>query len=172
MADNIKKIITAIKKSDKKMKLLIAFALIGVFIIMLSELLPTASVKKSADNFSYEEYVEALESQTKSIVESIDGVGKCNVMLTLNCSSEYIYARNSDDNKNESSYSETREYVLYKGENGETPVLIKELYPRVEGAAVVCSGGDNIAVKEDVINCLSSLFDIPSSKISVSKLKN
>ncbi|MBR7060862.1 MAG: hypothetical protein IKI34_03935, partial [Eubacterium sp.] len=116
-------------------------------------------------------YVESLEKETKEIIRSIDGAGDCLVMITLKASSESVYAKNTDENHNSGSFSKSDEYVFYKQSNGETPVLVKEYFPQVSGVAVVCSGGDNYAVKESIINCLTSLFGIPSSKISVSKLK-
>ena len=61
---------------------------------------------------------------------------------------------------------------MYDGENGESPVLIKEFYPEIKGVAVVCSGADNTVVRENVINCISSLYGISTAKISVSKLKD
>jgi stage III sporulation protein AG len=91
-------------------------------------------------------------------------------MLTLKDTNESVYAKNSQESSNDSSYSKEYEYVLYDGDDGETPVLIKQYFPQIQGVAVVCEGGDNTAVKERIINALSSLFNISTSKISVSKL--
>jgi len=170
LADSIKELLKRFKSSDKKIKILVLLGIIGIVLILLSEV--GASVpKREGDEYSYEKYVASLEKETKELVEAIDGAGECRVMLTLKNSKESVYAKNSEENSSEGSYSDSYEYVLYKSSGNEQPVLIKEYFPQVMGVAVVCSGGDSIAIKEDIINCLSSVFDIPSSKISVSKLK-
>ena len=92
-------------------------------------------------------------------------------MLTLKDTKESIYAKNSDEKNDESSYSKNYEYVLYDGQDGETPVLIKQYFPQIQGVVVVCDGADNTVVRENVINSVSSLFNIPTSRISVSKIK-
>ncbi len=92
-------------------------------------------------------------------------------MITLKNSSESVFAKNTDENSSPGSNSLKNEYVLYDGENGEEPVLIKQYLPDVQGVAVVCDGADNSRVRESVINSISSLFNIPVTKISVSKYK-
>ena len=173
LANSISEIFERIRKSDKKMKLMIICAFIGIALIMLSEAMPFQSAKNNnADkDYSYDEYVSMLERKTENLIESINGAGECSVMLTLKNTRESVYAKNSEERRNDGSYSNSFEYVLYKGQDGETPVLVKQYFPQVMGVAVVCSGGDNVTVRENIISCLSSVFDIPTSKISVSKLK-
>ena len=171
MENKFKEIISKLKNSDKKLKALIALGIVGMLLILLSETSLFTADKKEVREYSYDEYVCSLEEETKSLIEAIQGAGECRVMLTLKASKESEFAKNLEENRSDGSYSNSYEYVLYKGANGEEPVLLKEYFPQVLGVAVVCSGGDNTAVRESIINCLSSVFDIPSSKISVSKLK-
>lgn len=168
---NITEIIKRIKISDKKLKFLILIGFIGILLILLSEMLPASSDKKQAESFSYEKYEQTLEEKCEGLIESIDGAGECRVMLTLKQSNESVWAKNLEESRNEGNYSNSYEYVLYKGQNGETPILLKEYLPQVKGVAVVCAGADDIRVKENIISSLSSVLDIPSSKISVSKLR-
>ena len=160
-----------LKNSDKKLKIIIALGIVGMLLILLSETSLFTADRKEKDDYSYDVYISSLEEETENIIESIDGAGECRVMLTLKYTKESEFAKNYQENKSESSYSDSFEYVLYKGANGEEPLLLKESFPQVQGVAVVCSGSDNTAVKEEIINCLSSVFDITTSKISVSKLK-
>ena len=48
-------------------------------------------------------------------------------------------------------------------------MLISVKAPQVRGVIVVCDGGDNIAVKEKVINAVSGVFGISTTRISVIK---
>ena len=171
MENKFREIANRIKSSDKKIKILVAIGIIGILLILLSEAVPDNPAKKESGDNDYSKYVSSLEEETKEMIESIDGAGKCVVMITLKASNESVYAKNTDENNASGSISKSDEYVFYKGDSGETPVLLKEYFPQINGIAVVCSGADDYAVKESVISCLSSVFDIPTSKISVTKLK-
>ena len=91
-------------------------------------------------------------------------------MITLQETDENFYAQNLDENKNSGYISKKSEYVLYEDNNNDSPVLIKQSFPKVMGVAVVCQGGNNANVKEKIISAVSSLFGISTAKISVSKL--
>ncbi|MBR1531957.1 MAG: hypothetical protein IJ643_07865 [Eubacterium sp.] len=172
MEVKVSEALSRLRKSDKKIKIAVILGLVGILLIGASEVMPKKSVEPKAQEMSCTEYTAELESKTQQIVASISGVGKCRVMITLKNSNENIYAKNNTENTNDGHYSSESEYVLYDGENGESPVLIKEFYPEIKGVAVVCSGADNTVVRENVINCISSLYGISTAKISVSKLKD
>ena len=170
MKEKLKKLL-----SDKtaKRRLIIIIAAVGVVCIALSEINFGASGSKSADaaaQENYSDYVSALNSELTEIISSIDGVGECKVMITLKNTKESVYARNSESSKSDSSNSENNEYVIYDGENGDSPLLLKEKFPSVEGVVVICSGGDNVMVKEKVIDCVCALFNISATRVSVAKL--
>lgn len=175
VTDKIKDKISAVMRSDKKVKIFAVIGIVGILLILLSEAVPQSGAKRSDNQqiqeISYADYIASLEKDTQNIIGSINGVGKCRVMLTLKDTKESIYAKNSDEKNDESSYSKNYEYVLYDGQDGETPVLIKQYFPQIQGVVVVCDGADNTVVRENVINSVSSLFNIPTSRISVSKIK-
>ena len=45
--------------------------------------------------------------------------------------------------------------------------MIKEIYPEIRGIAVVCDGGNNPVIKEQLVSILSALFGINTNRISV-----
>ncbi len=154
------------EKKKSKTKLLVAVGIIGILLILLSEIsFPTA--KKD-----YTSYAEQLDEKLTDIISSMEGVGKCRVMITLRSTSESIYAKNTENSQSTGSSSQNSEYVIYDGGNGDSPILLQENFPDIEGVAIVCSGGDNIAVREKIIQCVSALFNISSNRISVSKLSD
>lgn len=168
------RLLSNFKNTDKKLKALICLGLAGVLLIMLSEVVPAAYEKKSETvnaDCTYEEYVESLESKTQNLVSSIDGVGRCKVMITLKNSNESIFAKNSEESSSDSSYSKKCEYVLNDGQDGTSPLLIKQYFPEIQGVAIVCDGAGNTVVRENIINSVSALFGVPVTKISVSKYK-
>lgn len=161
------------EQKNSKAKILIAAGIVGILLILLSEISFPASKKETeVTKTDYSAYVNELDDKLNSLISSIDGVGKCKVMITLKSTSESVYAKNIQNSQSESSASQNSEYVIYDSKDGDSPILIQENFPEIEGIAIVCSGGDNIAVRERVIQCVSSLFNISSNRISVSKLSN
>lgn len=161
-----------IKSLKHKERYIVIACVLGVALILLSELVPSgnSSTKKADDGVDYQEYIVSLEEKTQDIISSIEGVGKCKVMITLCETDESFYAANIEENTDSGHISKKNEYVFYEDNNNDSPVLIKQTFPKVMGVAVVCQGGDNAFVKERVISAVSSLFGISSAKISVSKI--
>lgn len=165
----IKSYLAKFKNIKHKEKLIVIACVFGIALILLSEFVPPSTSAKS-EKTDYEQYIVSLEDKTQSIISSIDGVGKCKVMITLQETDENFFAQNTDESTDSGSISKKSEYVLYEDNNNDSPVLIKQSFPKVMGVAVVCQGGDNAAVKEKIVSAVSSLFGISSAKISVSKI--
>lgn len=174
MEINIKDKLKNLLQTDKKIKILLIVGAVSVLLIFLSEVIPQNSTKDIENNdtlSTYTQYTQTLEEKTADIVTSIEGAGRCKVMIMLKNTNEGVFAKNITENSCDSSISNSYEYVLYNGENGEEPILIKEYFPEIQGVAIVCEGADNTVVRENVINSIASLYGIPTSKIYVSKLK-
>lgn len=165
------KVVELFKNKDTRNKIFIVAAVLGVILILLSEVNVSATkAEESVQTGDYAQYVSTLNDELTNVISSIDGVGECRVMITLKNTKESVYAENSETSNSDSSNSENNEYVIYNSENGDSPILLKEEMPQVAGVAVVCSGGDSEAVREKIIDCVCALFNIPSSRVSVAKL--
>ncbi len=171
MKDSLSKIFS---KDGKKIKIIVAVGLVGILLIFTSEIFSNDHSKSSKSNensFDYVQYTNELENKLNETISSIDGVGECKVMITLENSSENVYATDNEIKNSENTINQKDEYVIYNSQNGETPVLIKEYFPRVQGVTVICTGGDNTAVKEKIIQSVTALFNISANRVSVSKIK-
>lgn len=174
MENKLKDVIKRLQAGDRRIKVFVLLGLVCILLILLSELLPQGSAAKKQqvkEENLYAEYIASLEERTESLLSSIQGAGRCKVMITLKDTPESVYAKNSQENGGDGSYSQSYEYVLYDGQDGETPVLVKQYFPAVQGVAVVCDGADSTVVRENIINSIASLYNISVSKISVSKYK-
>ncbi len=134
-------------QSEKKIKIIFIIGAIFILLIALSGL--GGSKKEEAGDylFNYDKqgrYEKSLESKLSDVLSKIEGIGNINIMITLESSEENIYS----DNDNEPSSIKT---------------------PLVRGVIVVCDGGDNIIVKEKVINAVSGVFGISTTRVSVIK---
>lgn len=165
------KLLVLIKDKDKRNRLFIAGAVLGVVLILISDMdFSSSSSEKSVEAGDYAEYVSLLNEELTEIISSIEGVGECNVMITLQTTKESVYAENTESTSTDSSNSENNEYVIYDSENGDSPLLLKEEMPQVAGVVIVCAGGDSDAVREKITNCVCALFSISSGRVSVAKL--
>ncbi len=173
--NNIKDVLNKfIKGEDRKIPVIIAIGLIGILLLGLSGINDGGSSKKAEKQSAVSdnsEYAKELEDKLCSVISSIDGVGKCKVMITLEATKESVYAVDSESRNDNSSNTSKEEYVFSDYGSSEEPVLIKEKYPKVQGVTVVCSGGDNSAVRQQIVNCVTALFDINANRVSVSKIK-
>ena len=173
MGTKIKDFIEYELKNDKKrVKLLVFIGFLAIALLFLSSIGKSPSSDTSAESadINYTEYTEILENRLTSVISSIDGVGKCKVMITLENTNESVYAVNRDSHLDEGTSDINDEYVIYDSDKGEKPVLIKEYFPQVQGVTVVCSGGENTLVREKIISAVTALFNIPSNRVSVSRI--
>lgn len=116
-----------------------------------------------------------MEEKISNMIEGIKGVSKVSVMVTLKSGNEKVVKEDSEDEASQSkkgsdeekSNSQKKKTVILENDNGESPYVIKEMYPEVEGIAIMASGIGDSSKKEEIIKMLSALFDVPLHKISV-----
>lgn len=151
--------------------LLIALTLGGIFMASSpdGEAVPTVSSLAPTD---LDVYRQELKDQLEELLSSVEGVGSVEVMLTLESTSQQIYAQNSqttyDQNGSVLSGSGQWETVLVEGDSrGKTPLLLCEQMPKIRGVAVVCDGARDPTVCLKITQMISSLFGIRGGNISV-----
>ena len=100
-------------------------------------------------------------------LETIEGVGKANVMLTLTSTEEYVYAETI---KQGSDKSENDYVIIDKGSQKEA--LLKKINnPVISGVVIVCEGGDDPRICERIYKAVSTALDISTGKIYVAEMK-
>ncbi len=166
---------------NKKTALFVILGFAGIFLIFFSEINIWSSDSQKeknseADDSSYssEEYCCRLENKVREIVEAIDGAGETRVMITLSETTEYIYATNDKDVRKNSSNSQDvnsqNDYVIMNYGNNDSGLLLKTIEPKIRGVAVVCEGGGNAKVQEQIYSAVGAVLNISTSRISISKL--
>lgn len=116
-------------------------------------------------------YTELLENKVRAMVREISGSDAV-VLITLECSNESVYADNSKESEatgsgDTASRSYEREYLIISGDGREEGLLLREIYPKIRGIAVVCSGGDEPSRQLEIIKLLSVAFGVSASKVYV-----
>lgn len=164
--ENISTFLEKLRK-DKKTIFIIMIGFLGMVLILFS---PNDSEKKRAvDQVETVNYnSDNIQDEVEAMIESIKGAGKTKVYITYESDSEHVYAMNIDEKSDGSDLHYKSEYIITDDENG---LILKVIYPKVRGVAVICEGGGDPLVKEKIYSVISALFDISTNKISVTDMK-
>ena len=171
-------------KIGKWQAVLLAGGLIGILLLCLTSLPGGRSSAGSAMGTQNEirvdltEYEQQLERRLQETISAIAGAGETRVMLTLDSGSEPIYATQgktdqksaADGERQEESHSAEKNYVTIGSGTGEQGLVLKMLEPQVRGAAVVCQGGDDIVVRQAIIEAVTAVLGIGANKVSVARM--
>ena len=173
MNDSVKKYLEKLKNP----RVLIIIGVVGIALIFLSSFIPeNPKSTKALEEFSAEEYKEALEKDIARLVKSISGSRRVTVVITLESGMNYQYADNleesdesKNDNLNTAEKSETKQsYITVKNADGsEQAILISRQMPEIRGVAIVCAGGDNAALNEKIQNAVMSALNITSKRVYI-----
>lgn len=185
----IKQLLFEFASKDKNKKVIIIIGLLGIFLIFISGFFKHEGVKEtklSEVKATSDNYIDKLERNLESIVSSINGAGSAKVLVTLENGTETVYATEEKKNKEASedrSNGETtrkkesddceKKYITVKDAEGcERALAVTEIQPKIKGVIVVCTGGDNPIVQQNIINAITTALSIPSNKVCVTKSGN
>lgn len=116
-----------------------------------------------------------LEARICAILETMDGVGEAQVLLTVESGAETVYAYDRTESRSQQGDSATenrqRELVTLSDSGGQSPVSLRQQAPVYRGAVVVCRGGDSAAVRLAVTQVIQSLTGLSADRIVISKMK-
>ncbi len=161
-----------------KYKYVLLVILVGVALLLWpggggkepeTKTLPPAAAA-SKEDFS----VSALESKLARTLSKVEGAGDVTVMLTVQGGSRQVLATDQRSSRDAGGGSETQSTtVVVSGASAaaDSPVLIQQLYPRFEGALVVCSGGEDAGVRLKLMEAVRALTGLGADKISICKGK-
>ena len=155
--------------------ILICIFAIVLVIIYSSTTTSSSSTVESIEEFSTEEYSSYLENKLSNILAEISGVGKVNVMITLDGGMNYEYATEREEVTTETdvggstnSKTTVNEEVVIVTINGKsTPLIIKESYPSIIGVVIVASGATNAQVKLNIMRATQALLNVNENNIEI-----
>lgn len=184
--ESFKSAAKAFLSKEKSGKFIVIIGIIGIALIFISSLTPSAVGSKnkpsaSADDYSSEEYCDMLENRLAKIVADLTGSQNVSVMITLKTTTEYIYASDikADSDKTvdgagsggateKQKDSTEQNYITVEDENGnKVALLVTSIAPTVQGVVVVCDGGDSEAIGEKVSRAVETVLGISSRKVCV-----
>lgn len=154
----------------------------GILLIVISIGFPSGSsesTKQSTPQATSEtsrDYANECEQRLINVLKNVSGVGQVKVMVTLKSSEEKVTLKDNPHTESKSGdsveTSSDEETVLIEDTDGsQSPYIVKENEPSIEGVVVVAEGGDNVSLKGEIISAIQALFDVPSHKIKVMKME-
>ena len=110
-----------------------------------------------------------LEEQLEQTLSTIQGVGTCDVMITLRSTSIYQYAKDESRSDSSDRVEQKQDYVLIGNGTSEHALVQSIQYPEIQGVVIVCDGGENAVVKEQVYQVAAATLQIKNNQIYVAK---
>ena len=174
-------------KSIKNIEIIVAVIIIAVMILIylgsLGSKTPDISSNKTPNSeiqyTSAIQYAKDLEQKLENTLSKLQGAGQVNVVVTLQSSSELIISKTvettkkteSVTNKGVTTKTENIEIVekpiIIDGKNGEEPIVLLEVMPKIAGVVVVCEGAKDVNVKLNILKAIQALITIPNGNIEI-----
>ncbi len=178
MFDKVKSFTQNFLKNKKKSNIIIVLGIIGILLIAFSDaFLPNQKgpSKKTQDSLSVNEYITELENKTKKLISSIDGAGKCKIMITAEQSQEkilfYDKSISTETAGNSSRRDEDLNLVVIEGDSGNDEAITQKIIePKIRGVLILAKGGDDPKINEQITEAAKTLLGVTSNKIFVAKL--
>ena len=148
-------------------RLVLIAGIAAIVLLFLSTLAPQ-SEPQTVQQYTAEETAKLereLERRLTELLAEIDGVSSPQVMVTLDRTSERVFAEESKT-RSGSGENSTESTLALSGSGNEAQETILIL-PKVRGVAVVCGGAEDIVIREKVVNTAARVLDIKVSQVYV-----
>lgn len=137
---------------------------------------------ETEEALSMQELEARLEARLADFLSQIQGVGEVDVMVVLSSGVGKEILKDESLSKEEVTESDSaggsRQSVNYdrsedtvmdsaEGSSAQTPYVLKNLAPEIEGVAVVAEGGGDAGIVAEITELVAALFGIDVTQISV-----
>lgn len=146
--------------------IIVGCALLGIFLLLYGGGAFHAEESKKAEAATYSvtedeliRYQEHLETRIRVLCESVAGVGDVRVYVSLESGYQSVYATEETESG--------EEYVILGSGSSATALLLGRESPKISGIGIVCSGGGNATVKQELTSLLCATFRIPSNRVYI-----
>lgn len=172
---------------QNRTNLILFCAALGIVLVLLSYTLEGEPQQGSPDSgirTGTPVLEQELEQRLAGIVSRIDGAGCTTVMVTMDNTGEYVYAKDTtvrtdtstaqENGRISGSTSDSSEtaHIIIDGRDGDQPLVEKQIEPKVRGVIVLCEGADDPVVESRVTEAVKTALGISSSRICVEKISN
>ena len=157
-------------KNKKNILIIIILLALGLALLLL----PGTS-KNASNVYNNEErlskYAQELENKIGTLCSKVQGVSNVSVTVYLDSGFETVYAYNEQNKATSNGINSEKKYVTIGSGNDESMVFVVEKMPNICGVAIVCKGGGNSLIANQLVNLISSAYNVPKNKIYVAEGK-
>ncbi|MBE6974608.1 MAG: hypothetical protein E7436_03860 [Ruminococcaceae bacterium] len=156
--DILKKVIQLLSKY----RYAVLIVLVGIVLMLM----PTGNTdrQETAQVTPAEDASADLAKDLAAILGQIRGVGKVEVMLTVEEGEKLLYQQDTQGDR-------LQTVILTDQDRAESGLLYQTIPAQYRGAVVVCQGGDDPLVQLQVIEAVGKLTGLRSDRISVLAMK-
>lgn len=152
----------------QKIILLGACGALGIFLVLFGSSdggepkNDSVSVYESQE-YDAERYAEGLEARVRELCSRVSGVGEVSVLVSLKGGYRTVYA--FDTQSGSSGYKS--EIVLSGSGSDKSAIVCAYENPEISGIGIVCDGGADAYIRQQIISLVSAALDVSTNKIFV-----
>ena len=167
----INKITEKLRELTSKYKYAIFVLLIGLALMLI----PGKQVKQQKSEASLPsipKHENLSEDSLAQILQSIEGAGKVNVLLSIGAGEETVYQTDTEiSSDGDSNDNKVKTVIITDSQRSESG-LIQQINPAAyKGAIVVCQGADSPSVRLAVTQAVSKITGLGTDSICVLKMQ-
>lgn len=155
------------KNKWQRMILLCACGALGVFLLLYGS---SSGKDERSDAAAYgiqeydaEKYAENLEERVRELCSGVSGAGQVSVFVSLKGGYRTVYAFDT-----QSSASGYKSEIVLSGSGADKSAIVCAYEnPEIAGIGVVCQGGNDAHVRQQIISLVAAALDISTNKIFV-----
>lgn len=151
----------------QKIFILGACGALGIFLVLFGSAEGNEKNSSSAvcetQEQDAEKYAKDLEERVRELCSRVDGAGEVSVFVSLKGGYRTVYA--FDTQSSSSGYKS--EIVLSGSGTGKNAIICAYENPEIAGIGVVCEGGKDAYVRQQIISLVSAALDVSTNKIFV-----
>ena len=144
--------------------IILAVILIGVLIFSNGFSVSKLFNNSTTVNSSYQ---QNLETQLESLISNLDGAGKVKVMVTFLGSESEVLAKNVESIEENGVIKTVETIITVSGK----PYVTKTENPEIKGVIIICEGGENLTVKMNITEIITTALNVSADKIRILKMK-
>lgn len=108
-------------------------------------------------------YLYGLEKKLKSSIEKISGVKSVSVSVKLDGAIKTVIAENVKTVEQNGIITTSSSPVIISGE----PIVLGKIYPTISGVVIVCNCNNNLLVKMNVLDVVTTMLDVSCEKVRI-----
>ena len=154
------------KEGWDRWKYILMVVLAGVILLLMPSGKQHDAVQSAGQSQEIQFDLDKMERKLERALSRIQGAGEVTVVLSLKESSRQVLAQ--DTQESDSGHSSTT-VVVSQGGGYDGTVPLQSIYPKYQGALVICPGGGDARVKLQMMEAMRALTGLGGEKISICK---